>query len=120
MQLRADVVHMIQSQLRIVCGIDFLLFLVALTILRRMKIVHAHDPPTAEDRLTGVMGGTNNTAKSESHIHNHPPAEDSMWNRLTGILGGTDDSAKSKSRSYMYMIHPLLRIACRTDLPEFW
>ena len=107
MQLRVNDVHVIHSQLRIACGIDFLLFLVALTILRRMKIVHAHDPPPAEDRLTGVMGGTDNTAKSESHnMHNHPPAEDSIWNRLTGILGGTDDSAKSKSRRYMPVHDP--------------
>ena len=45
MQLRVNVVHMIHPQLRIACGILFLLFLVALTILQRMNVVHAHDHP---------------------------------------------------------------------------
>ena len=46
------------------------------------------------------MGGTEDTAKSESHTHDPPPAEDSVWSRITGVLGGTEDTAKSESRAH--------------------
>ena len=56
-----------------------------------------HDPPPTEDsvwnRLTGVLGGTDDSAKSENSTHDPPPAEDSVWNRFTSVFGGTDNTA---------------------------
>ena len=71
----------------------------------QLATIEQKSPPPAEEdsvwnRLTGVLGGTDDAAecKSKDRTHDPPPAEDSIWNTLTGVLRGTDDTAEGKSR----------------------
>ena len=115
------------DHLRVVCGatesnphgiLDHHMLVIAVLDNATLQVIHytgeeeekvqptvQEDPSPAEEdsvwnRLTGVLGGTDDTAKNESRTHDPPPAEDSVWNRFTSIFGGTDDTAMSESRTH--------------------